>query len=268
LRSQYERLEQNQDLTQEAKSRQAQELYEEQRSRIEGKKKATREALIKVAKAAERSATPKPRGELLTSSDPTRLLLAQNEAERILRVVNKRSGNPIFGGGAGAYLKREYARGIELGSVEGAAVCAGTLRAAEELGVSTEEVVGSLRTDSQRELLDNAQRLEYFAELISTAPKPPRSLGKAARLESRDLNRRSAPILVPASGPPTPAPSSLARQAAGLGLKRNHGRGLLEGRKLQSLCRARASHRQPALGTRPRKPLYSRALPRPYPQRC
>jgi len=52
----------------------------------------------------------------------------------------------------------------------------------------------------QRELLDHARRLEYFSGLISTsAPKPPKSLGKASR--ERFSQHAPAPVMVSGGGP-------------------------------------------------------------------
>jgi hypothetical protein len=94
LRFRYERLQEDTDLTPEAKSRRAEELYEEQRIGIESKKQAAREALVKAAKSMEKNSVPRPQGEALSSTDPTKLLLDQNEAGRIVRTIERRKDAP------------------------------------------------------------------------------------------------------------------------------------------------------------------------------
>ena len=93
-RFRYEQLQEDTDLTPEAKSRRAEELYEEQRIGIESKKQAAREALVKAAKSMEKNSVPRPREEALTSTDPTKLLLDQNEAGRIVRTIERRKDAP------------------------------------------------------------------------------------------------------------------------------------------------------------------------------
>jgi hypothetical protein len=92
-------------------------------------------------------------------------------------------------------------------------VCRGVLRAAQELGIGN-DWLDSLRSDSQRKMLDDARRLEYFSGLISTeAPKPPKAFSQAARRSQRQANLR--PVLVPATGPP-----QLVNEASHTGRKR------------------------------------------------
>jgi hypothetical protein len=196
LRYQYDRLAQDGDLTDEARARRAGELYERHRERIERKKKAARDALAKAAKSAEKGPVPRPPGEGLSSTDPTKLLLDKNEAGRIVRTVERRKGQAgPFRQDTGDLLRQEYARGLEIGGVEGGSICRGVLRASQELGVG-DDWLDSLRNDRQRESLDDARRLEYYAGLISVkAPEPPKSLRK-----SSGRGGGPTPLLVPASG--------------------------------------------------------------------
>ena len=199
LRGQYETLAENADLNDEAKARRATELYEGRREAVERKKQAAKDALIKASKSAAKSSIPKPSGEATSSVDPTKLLLDQNEANRIIRTLERRDGKGPFSQNRGEYMAEEYRRGLEVGGVEGGAICRGVLRAAQELGVGDEWLP---RNDRQRELLDHARRLEYFSGLISTsAPKPPKSLGKA----SGKRFMQPAPV-VASGGPPLSAP--------------------------------------------------------------
>ena len=202
LRGQYERLIEDGDLNDEAKARRAGELYEKQRPLIERKKQTAKDALIKASKSAVKSSIPKPSGEATSSADPTKLLLDQNEASRILRTLDRKANKGPFSQNSGEYLKQEYERGLEVGGVEGGAICRGALRVAQELGLGDEWLP---RNDRQYELLDNARRLEHYAGLISTdAPKPPKSLSKTA---GRGSYAQSSPVLglAPASGTPITA---------------------------------------------------------------
>ena len=198
LRGQYETLAEDTDLNDEAKARRASEIYEGRREVVERKKQAAKDALIKASKSAVKSSIPRPSGEATSSVDPTKLLLDQNEANRIVRTVERRGDKGPFSQSSSEYLKQEYERGLEIGGVEGGAICRGALRAAQELGAGGEWLP---RNDRQRELLDNARRLEHYAGLIATdAPKPPKSLGKASR--ERFAQRTHVLGLAPASGPP------------------------------------------------------------------
>jgi hypothetical protein len=201
LRYQYDRLAQDGDLTDEARARRAGELYERHRETIERKKKAARDALLKTAKSSEKSSVPRPSGEALSSTDPTKLLLDQNEASRIVRTIERRKGQAgPFRPDTGDMLRQEYARGLEIGGTEGGAICRGVLRASQELGVG-DAWLDSLRNDRQRESLDNARRLAQYAGFISVkAPEPPKSLRKPS-----GRGGDPAPILIPASGSPIPA---------------------------------------------------------------
>lgn len=203
LRSHYDRLTEDGDLNDEAKARRAGEVYEQHRKGIESKKQAAKDALIKASKSSVKSSIPTPSGEASSSTDPTKLLLDQNEANRIVRTVERHKGQKgPFSQSSSDYLAKEYERGLEIGGVEGGAICRGALRAAQELGVGDEWLP---RNDRQRELLDNARRLEHYAGLIATdAPKPPKSLAKGA---SRERFAQRTPVLglAPASGPPISA---------------------------------------------------------------
>ena len=98
-------------------------------------------------------------------------------------------------------LTSEYKRGLKIGGIEGGSICRGVIRAANELGVSVEEVVGPIRSDRHNESVDRARRLEYAADVISTkAPQPPRSIvGRSPRRGRDGANlhtHRIAPALL------------------------------------------------------------------------
>lgn len=57
-----------------------------------------------------------------------------------------------------------------------------------------------MKRTRRTKLLDHARRLEYFSGLISTsAPKPPKSLGKASG--ERFTQYAPAPVMVSGGGP-------------------------------------------------------------------
>ncbi len=208
LRDRYAQLEADEDLTLEAKSRKAQELYEQQRGRIEDKKKAAVRALRAEAELAERQSLPHPAGQSRVATDAQTLLLDQNEASRLVRTAERRKNAPgPLKQSDSDFLREEYKRGLKLGGLEGGVLCRGVLRAAGELGISSHEILDSLRDDSQRERLDDARRLEHYSGLIDTkAPRPPKTLQNAKKRGSDVLYRGFGPVL--AQGPGTPVQAS------------------------------------------------------------
>src|SRR5829696_3365573 len=121
------------------KSEQAWQAYERALPHITEGRQRARTLLEKEAAHHEEMSTPRPKGELLRMSSETRLLAAQNQAARVVRMADrleKRSdGNPIGKPSLSGLLAEEYARGLKTGGVEGASTCKGVLMAAEELGV-------------------------------------------------------------------------------------------------------------------------------------
>jgi hypothetical protein len=195
LRASYERVKSDEDITEDARARRLDEVYQRDGGRVAEKKRAARQALINKAKSLEKSALPKPQGENLDTSDPTRLLLIQGERERVRRVAEKRAERSPFKGTANAdYLRSEYAKGIEVGGTKGAAICAGVLGAGEELGIDQDEIAGALRSDSQRAMLDDAQHLFLYRQMISeSAPEPRgRRYGLGRRLSKAPERNRAS----------------------------------------------------------------------------
>ena len=90
LTQRYEKLISNESLNNSFRSSRAQELYEDQKGKIEAKKKKAREMLLKHARFAEQSSIPRPAGEGLTTKDSSKLLADQNEASRLIRTIERR----------------------------------------------------------------------------------------------------------------------------------------------------------------------------------
>jgi len=183
----YQSLQKDSDLVPEARSRKAAEFYSRESPKIEQSWQQTREELRGAAEALTKMATPRPKGEKLEATSNEELLTAQNESARILRVIERRANGPgPFKATATDLLKSEYAKGMKEAGVAGVARCRGVLAASDELGVSPEERLASLRDDTQRENLDKARRLEQAAYAVpSSAPRPGAALNSRVQPASR-----------------------------------------------------------------------------------
>jgi hypothetical protein len=199
LKDQYRSIEENGDLTDEAKERQLEDTYERNRDQISNLKHEAVKALLSDAKLDARRSRPWPTGENREPSDPQRLLLQAQEGDRLVRIAQRRSTvtvsgkeqrNPMFS--LTGFLQEKFGEGLEQGGPAGAALCGGVLRACEELGIDREEIMNAHRTEHEMELLDNARRMQHYSGLIDmTVPKPrKRNTGpKRLRSERRNQNR-------------------------------------------------------------------------------
>jgi hypothetical protein len=92
------------------------------------------------------------------------------------------------------------------------------LEAAEEIGISTDEIVDSLRNDEQRAMMDDARKLLTYSHSISEKAPEPRSrrYGLGRRLSRGPERNRASVHLVGGGGPPIVAqePGTGARQVA------------------------------------------------------
>ncbi len=174
LRNLYESLREDNRYTEEHKSRQAWDAWISKKDAIlEGRKQA-KETLQKQARSAERYSVPLPKDASSVVKDATELTAIQHEASRIKEKVQRlQETNPLSGGDKAEPLRAEYGRGMELGGVEGAAICRGTLSAAEDLGVPVDSVVDSFRKDHHRESQERAQAANQSAFTIGTRIKEP-----------------------------------------------------------------------------------------------
>lgn len=189
----YQKLAGNTDITDEARARMAQAAYEKHKPKVEATAQKAKETILKQAKSAETSSLPRPKGESLTTNDPTRLLLVQNEMESLRRKADKRRDNPVFkSAGIIDFLRSEYSRALEDEStVQGATRCSAVLRFAEEEGIDPNEVVNPYRSDQQIEAQDRARRLMWIAQSVSTeTPQPFKSLQPPRRVSRRPEQRR------------------------------------------------------------------------------
>jgi hypothetical protein len=163
--------------TEEHKASQMWAAYERESEHIQASGEKARELLEREAKGHEMMSIPRPKGEGVTNLSTERLIAAQNEAARIARKTQRRQDASFAGPfkpNTADVLREEYARGIEVGGVEGVAICKGALMAADELGISEEEFLNDLRTPEQLEALEKARRARTMAQSIGKGiPKPP-----------------------------------------------------------------------------------------------
>jgi hypothetical protein len=176
LRTLYRDLKEDPRYTNEHKAEQAWQRYEAAKEKIIADKEKAREGLQKQVRSGERFSIPMPEGEHLITTDTAELLASQNEASRLVRKLDR-----LADAGAGPFkrnpnevLKQEYERGLQIGGVQGGAICRGVLEAADELGLDKDEVVDGFRRQSHRNALEDAQRAALLSQHIGKqVPEPP-----------------------------------------------------------------------------------------------
>jgi hypothetical protein len=210
----YQSLQADADITQEARSRRADEFYARESPRIEQSWRELRAELTGAAGALVEAATPRPKGERLAARSNEEILAAQGERERILRTIERRANAPgPFKPAAADHLRDEYERGIAAGGALGAAICRGALDAGRELGHSEEAWIAPLRDDTQLEALEKSRTLERAAYAVpSRAPKPGAALNSRVRpaskhnfqMQKRQTHFAQQPSNLDSSEPPNP----------------------------------------------------------------
>jgi hypothetical protein len=173
LRALYQELKDDPRYTEEHKAATAWERYEAAKDKITADKEKARELLQKQLRSAERLSVPLPGAEAVNTTDTDKLLASQNEATRLVRRIDR-----LEAGAKGPFkpdrvnvLKEQYQRGLEVGGVQGGAICRGVLLACEELGVNTDAVVDPFRKQTHRDSLEHAQHVERL--LFTVGGKPP-----------------------------------------------------------------------------------------------
>jgi hypothetical protein len=176
LRALYRELKEDPRYTDEHKAQTAWAAFERAKEKIVANKAKVCERLEKQARTGERFSIPMPEGEGLITTDTNKLLASQNEASRILRKLDRLASNSVgpFKPDREEVLKSEYERGLQIGGVQGGAICRGVLEAADELGVDKHEVVDDFRRQSHRNSLEDAERASMLTQHISKqVPEPP-----------------------------------------------------------------------------------------------
>ena len=201
LRTLYSNLKQDPRYTSEHQAEQAWGAYEATKGKIAADKTKARELLERQARTGEHFSFPMPEGESLITSDTSKLLASQNESARIVRKLDR-----IAGSGTGPFkldkaevLKQEYERGLEIGGVQGGAICRGVLEAADELGMDRHRVVDTFRKQSHRNSLEDAARASILTQHIAKhIPEPPfkRPVGRTPGGPGKLFIPRGRPISI------------------------------------------------------------------------
>ena len=196
----YRELKEDPRYTDEHKAEKAWAAYEANKEKVETGKHKARELLEKQARSAERFSLPFPDGEGPTTADTSKLLASQNEAARMIRKLDRiqGSGKGPFTPDKAEVLKDEYQRGLEVGGVQGGAICRGVLDACDELGMDKHSIVEPFRKDHHRESFERAGHAERLVGLIGgKVPEPPFGRPGAARGRGSEPQRGSSTILLP-----------------------------------------------------------------------
>lgn len=220
LRELYRSLKEDPRYTEEHKAEKAWQSYEAGKDKITVGKEKARELLKKSAQTAGRFSIPLPDSESLVTTDAAKLLASQNEATRIIRKIERASSGASgpFKPNNAETLKAEYGRGLEIGGMQGGAICRGVLMAADELGVNLSEVVDGFRRQRHREALERAQQAERAFGLIGTRlMKPP--FPRPGSREAAKLSHVEAPRFFV----PRPHSQQLAVTPRHTGRKKNKG---------------------------------------------
>jgi hypothetical protein len=203
LRSLYRELKEDPRFTDEHKAEQAWAKYEATKEKIAAGKEKAKELLQKQALSGERMSVPFPPGEGPITVDTEKLLISQNEATRLVRKIERleKSAKGPFKPDRTETLKQEYGRGLEVGGMQGGAICRGVLSAADELGIDTDSVVDGFRKERHHESLERGAHSERLLDLIGgSAPEPPFPRPGEVGRGSNDP-RRSSTLLLPKEAP-------------------------------------------------------------------
>jgi len=176
LRTLYRTLKEDPRYTEEHKAEKAWAAYEAAKEKITTGRAKARGSLEKQARSGERFSIPMPEGEHLIPSDTSKLLASQSDASRIVRKLDRMADSSTgpFKRNPAEVLMSEYERGLQIGGVQGGAICRGVLEAADELGVDKHQVVDGFRRQSHRNALLDAERASMLTQHISKqVPEPP-----------------------------------------------------------------------------------------------
>jgi hypothetical protein len=202
---QYEHLSDDETRNDEYRATRAWELYDEAKPKIEQAGRAAREALLKRAKHLERMSMPFPTGQTPRTDNIEHLNLTQGEHRRIVErlsyenpeIARMRAEGKKTPDGPKPHeiLSEEYARGLEIGGVQGAAICRAVVQVALDRDYDPEAIVTEYRTEVHEGYLQSAQEARMRASSIYTrVPQPPyrRPGGGIKGIEEAGGPRRNA----------------------------------------------------------------------------
>src|SRR5215203_4209259 len=208
---QYESLDNDERYTDEHRATAAWQAYDESKPLIEQKANAAREKLLKSADYYEMSSIPLPGGQSLRTNNVELLSLTQGERARIVERLGYEPPNIARMKAAGKnvpastearpanVLREEYARGLDIGGVQGGAICRAVISLAEDRGMSVDDIVDEHRRDWQRQRLQSAQDARIQARSIySRVPLPSyKRPGGAKSPEEARAGKRRTPFGMP-----------------------------------------------------------------------
>jgi hypothetical protein len=203
---QYEAIDSDERYTDEHRASRAWEAYDKSRPLIEEKAKAAREKLLASADEYEMSSIPFPGGQSLRTNSVELLSLTQGERSRIVERLSYENPTIARMRAAGKnvpssaedrpvnVLREEFTRGLNIGGVQGGAICRAVLQLAEDRGMNIDECVDEHRQPWQRDYLQKAQDVGIQARSVySRVPLPssPRPGGAKSPEEARAGKRRT-----------------------------------------------------------------------------
>src|SRR5215204_7005973 len=208
---QYESLDSDERYTDEHRATAAWQAYDESKPLIEQKANAAREKLLASADEYELSSIPFPGGQSLRTNSVELLSLTQGERARIVERLGYEPPNIARMKAAGKnvpasaearpanVLREEYARGLDIGGVQGGAICRAVISLAEDRGMSVDDIVDEHRRDWQRQRLQSAQDARIQARSIySRVPLPSyKRPGGAKSPEEARAGKRRTPFGMP-----------------------------------------------------------------------
>ena len=208
---QYESLDSDERYTDEHRATAAWQAYDESKPLIEQKANAAREKLLKSADYYEMSSIPLPGGQSLRTNNVELLSLTQGERARIVERLGYEPPNIARMKAAGKnvpasaearpanVLREEYARGLDIGGVQGGAICRAVISLAEDRGMSVDDIVDEHRRDWQRQRLQSAQDARIQARSVySRVPLPSyKRPGGAKSPEEARAGKRRTPFGMP-----------------------------------------------------------------------
>jgi hypothetical protein len=194
----YHKLKNDPRYTEQHKVQKAWQTYETKKDKIVGDRAKAKEHLHKQASTSTRLSIPFPEGEGPIIVDTSKLLASQNEANRVVRKLDRLDKNRKgpFTPDRAEILRQEYQRGLDTGGMQDGAICRGVLSACDELGIDVDVVVDSFRTERHRENLERAQHASRLTQLIGKQVSEPPFPNPSAPGRSRVPGKRSKALLV------------------------------------------------------------------------
>lgn len=170
----YEQLKEDPRFTEEHKAELAWGRYNQAKEKIvEGREKAG-EQLANDAAVYHRQSIPFPASEGPVTQDSQKILITQNETQRISRKLARLQEAPgPFRPDITSALRQEYERGLEVGGTMGGALCRATLAVCDEQGIDPDAVVDGFRRARHRALVERAQHAEHLQMYLSKRLKEP-----------------------------------------------------------------------------------------------